>query len=294
MFADYESRWKIHCRRWNLETPQFDFSGLRYRTVTSLDGVFAGFNEELVEQLCRRFCMTCGVYAGSKPRKELESVLFREDQWKEWISYLQCLLWSLADFADMPLRLSDLARIVVEQSDASLLVEHTMAAVEEALAMSPGAPVVMRRRGRSAILYPRGAKLLDDALVNDNLNWLTGHPKALVSFEKALALYLKGNTSTFRNLLDELRKALEDILRSILGNRKSLENQRDLLGKWIEGKGVHAQVRNMYMTLLKQFTDYQNDAVKHGDDWVESEVEYMIYLTGTFMRLLLVLNDDSQ
>jgi hypothetical protein len=34
---------------------------------------------------------------------------------------------------------------------------------------------------------------------------------------------------------------------------------------------------------------YQNDAVKHGEAFSEKEIEFMIYLTGTFMRLLLQL-----
>jgi hypothetical protein len=45
----------------------------------------------------------------------------------------------------------------------------------------------------------------------------------------------------------------------------------------------------MYDDLLARFMQYQNDAVKHGDNWSSIEIEFMIYLTGAFMRLLLQL-----
>ncbi len=61
----------------------------------------------------------------------------------------------------------------------------------------------------------------------------------------------------------------------------------------MKNKGCHKQVRNMYNCFLKYFTTYQNEAVKHGDGWAECEVEYMIYLTGNLMRLLLQLNGED-
>jgi creatinine amidohydrolase/Fe(II)-dependent formamide hydrolase-like protein len=48
----------------------------------------------------------------------------------------------------------------------------------------------------------------------------------------------------------------------------------------------------MYWTLIDRFAHYQNDAVKHGDHAKHIEVEFMVYLTGTFMRLLLTLRTE--
>ena len=45
----------------------------------------------------------------------------------------------------------------------------------------------------------------------------------------------------------------------------------------------------MYAKLLNLFAKYQNDKVKHAEKWAEPEVEFMIYLTGLFMRMLLEL-----
>lgn len=50
----------------------------------------------------------------------------------------------------------------------------------------------------------------------------------------------------------------------------------------------------MYKQLLfGPYRIYQNQAVKHGEEYSENEVEFMIYLTGTFMRLLLQLAETK-
>jgi len=55
---------------------------------------------------------------------------------------------------------------------------------------------------------------------------------------------------------------------------------------------VHQQIINMYDDLLAKFTQYQNDAVKHIENWSPHEIEFMIYLTATFIRFLLQLKSD--
>jgi len=227
---------------------------------------------------------------GLLPRADFNTALLQEDVWAEWISSLQCLVWALREYA----KEKPPVGLVPQHLDAKSLASKSITAIKKAIAMSPGAPLAMKIDGASITLYPKGAKFLDDGLVNDTLGWLGAHQDARSYFEKALSLYLKDDKTQFRNLLDELRRAMEELLRSILGNDKSLENQKGSLGQWFKDRGIHDQVRNMYATLLSQFATYQNDAVKHGNDWNESEVEYMIYLTGTFMRMLLVLNGDSR
>ena len=56
-------------------------------------------------------------------------------------------------------------------------------------------------------------------------------------------------------------------------------------------RGVHQQTVNMYRQLLfGQYAQYHNDAVKHAAKYAEDEVKFMIYLTDTFMSLLLQLH----
>ena len=68
------------------------------------------------------------------------------------------------------------------------------------------------------------------------------------------------------------------------------------MGQWLKAHGLHPQIRNMYETLLAHFDQYQNDAVKHGEAYAYApfELEFMIYLTGTFIRLLLQIDAEAQ
>lgn len=65
-----------------------------------------------------------------------------------------------------------------------------------------------------------------------------------------------------RNVLDDLRLALEVLLRGILGNDKSLENQIAPLGDYVRSKGGSAEFGNMFVKLVEHFTKYQNRYVK--------------------------------
>lgn len=191
---------------------------------------------------------------------------------RELIFSLQCLFWILADQ-----KCPNLGRLVQ--------------AIRGAVDASPLIDVRIAKRGNRVTLYPAGARLLDEAVVNETLAWLGRHATIAKHFENALEICVRKDTAHYRNVLDELRSALEKLVRSVLGNRKSLENQREPLLRWMEDRGAHVQVRNLYRQLLTYYIQYQNDAVKHGDGWAEREIEYMIYLTGTFMRFLLQLHD---
>ncbi|MHB9133318.1 MAG: hypothetical protein ACYDBB_19790 [Armatimonadota bacterium] len=166
-------------------------------------------------------------------------------------------------------------------------------AIKETIEVSTFVDVCIVKRGNIVTLYPSGVKLLDDNVVNDTLGWLDNYPAVSKHFEKALQLYLSNDVGQYRHLLDDLRCAMEQLLRSVLNNRKPIEKQKDSLGQWLEKQGIHTEVREMYSCLLTHFSKYQNDAVKHDEAWAPPEVEFMIYLTGTFMRLLLQLNQET-
>jgi hypothetical protein len=162
-------------------------------------------------------------------------------------------------------------------------------------ALGPRIPLHVVKVDNSAAVYPGGAKLLDEKLVDASLVWLEEYPSALKAFQSALAIHVTQDASKCRNLLDNLRFAVEQLLRGILGNNKSLENQKDVLLAWLRERGLHAHVVNMYHGLLfGGFAMYQNDAVKHGEKYAPQEIEFMIYITGTFMRLLIEVSRPLQ
>ena len=297
--TDHEQRWEEHWKRWDIPAPVFDFTGLRHRIVQQLKRVFEEYNEEL-EELLERFSGLLGLSPQNPPKVVGENsvhIPFMETRiakrllvmapWEDWVTSLQCFLWSVGDLTASRLSASRASSGTDADEEGWRGGVSVLLAVEQAIKMSPGAPLAMTLTGDTALLYPRGAKFLDEGLVNDNLKWLGAHESAAKHFGKALSFY--DEQARHGNLLDELRKSLEQLLRDVLGNRKSLEKQAPVLLPWLNKRGVHQQVVNLFRDLLDRFCQYQNDAVKHGEQWVPPEIEFMVYLTGTFMRMLLQL-----
>ncbi len=185
--------------------------------------------------------------------------------------------------------------VLEEESEARNIVDAFIEDVQKAIYLSPSLNVRLIKRDSGILFYPAGAKLLDDKLVNDNLLWLEDYPKVLKHFEEALLIYGMRDVDKYRNLLDNLRLALEQLLRTILGNKKTLENQKMELLYWIKEKNINQQIVNMFNELLFQnYRIYQNENVKHGDYWSPEEIEFMIYLTGNFIRLLIQLHKNTE
>jgi len=135
------------------------------------------------------------------------------------------------------------------------------------------------------LFYPAGAKLLDIKLVNDNLDWLIDYPKIYETFKNSLLeLGVQGKE---RQVIDNLRLTLELVLKEKLNNSKSLENQKAELGKYLKSKEISSEISNLIWVVLDYYSKYQNNKIKHSDNANSVEVEFLLYLTGTLMRLLL-------
>jgi len=103
---------------------------------------------------------------------------------------------------------------------------------------------------------------------NENIAWLNNFPTVARHFEESLRIYMDKDKAKYRNLLDNLRFSMEQLFRIILNNRTCLENQKSHIGSWLQSKGIHSEIREMYTCLITHFAKYQNDAIKHGDDWM--------------------------
>ncbi|MBK6628906.1 MAG: hypothetical protein IPG35_15160 [Flavobacteriales bacterium] len=152
-----------------------------------------------------------------------------------------------------------------------------------------GVPISVAGKGGKVRLFPSGAAELDDALISQVLMWLEDVPGARERFATALSLY--GKPDHVRDVADNLRRSLEETLRHVLGNTKSLENQKSELGTFLKKLGVAPEVANGYWQLIDLYSKFQNDRVKHGDKVLEKEIELVLYLTGTFIRFLLTLSN---
>lgn len=153
-----------------------------------------------------------------------------------------------------------------------------------------GSPSRGERKKLRAELFTRFGKLrpnkevreLDLPLIEETRHWLHDHPKALEKLEQAKLKYDAGVFQ--RNLIDDLRLGLELLLKSVLGNTKSLENQVPLVGAKLKERGASAQFTNMFLKLLDLYCKYQNDYIKHDDKLPEEEVEFIFELSASFMK----------
>ena len=177
--------------------------------------------------------------------------------------------------------------------ESSVVSTKLVQKINDAGRMSKGTTFRMTTRGKQTVVRPTGDPFLDAMIIDCVLEGIERYPKADKPFSQALTKFLRGDKAHYRNILDDLRFSLEQLLKSLLENEKPLEKQKNILGDWLKGKGIHVHIRSLYAHLVNCFSDYQNDAVKHKEDYSDMEIEFMIYLTGTLMRLLLELEQTS-
>ena len=141
------------------------------------------------------------------------------------------------------------------------------------------------------IFEPDTAEQVSEPLVAETKHWLEGYEPAFDLYTSAEEKYRGGVFS--RNLLDDLRLSLESLLKHILHNSKSLENQVSPIGTFLASKGGSPELRNMFMKLLDYYTKYQNTYVKHNDAVIEEEIEIVFELTSSFIKHLIRLHERA-
>lgn len=135
-------------------------------------------------------------------------------------------------------------------------------------------------------------KISETELVQKTKHWLSAHPSALTQYENALAKFEGGIFE--RNTLDDMRLSFELLVKDLLGNQKSLENQIGDIGSMLKTAGASAELRNMVPSVIKYYTDFQNNHVKHNAAVNSSEIEYVIELTSVIMKFLVKVNGGKQ
>lgn len=121
--------------------------------------------------------------------------------------------------------------------------------------------------------------------VTETKHWLNGYPDSLKLYNEALQKYQQGIYQ--RNILDDMRLSLELLLKTLLNNKKSLENQFEIVGKELKNKNVSKEVSNLFTTVLTYYSNYQNQYIKHNDNVKSEEVELIINQTNTIMIFLI-------
>lgn len=139
--------------------------------------------------------------------------------------------------------------------------------------------------------FPYSEAFLDKPMVIDVINWLNSYEKAQKQYRQALNDMLKGKYD--RQVVDSLRLALELFLKQFLKNDKSLENQTKDLGAYLKGKKLSTEVKNMFFKLIDCYAKYNDSHAKHDDSVDENEVEFLLYLTGSFIHFLIKINKKN-
>ena len=130
-------------------------------------------------------------------------------------------------------------------------------------------------------------------LISETLYWIDSFAKVKKRFEIAVNHY--NSKIDFRDCIDNLRLALELLLKELLQNEKSLENQISNISIYQEKLGIGKEIRNTFQKTLEYFNKYQNEHVKH-DDSINNihEVEFIFGLTMIFIRMLIKPNPKFQ
>lgn len=130
----------------------------------------------------------------------------------------------------------------------------------------------------------KGTNEVNEALIEETKHWLQSYPESLKLYQEALSKF--DNQVFQRNLLDDLRLSLELLLKLIIGNNKSLENQLADIGTFIQSKKGSKELNNMFVKLIDYYSKYNNTYVKHDDAVIENEIEIIFEMTSSFMKFL--------
>jgi hypothetical protein len=129
---------------------------------------------------------------------------------------------------------------------------------------------------------------INNTLIIETRHWLSDFPEVKKLFEEALQKHDHGVFT--RNTLDDLRLALEILVKQLFGNQKTLENQIPSIGQYVKERGGSKELSNMFEKLVSYLTKYQNTYIKHDDAVIVAEVEFVFELTSSFVKHFIRLN----
>lgn len=140
-------------------------------------------------------------------------------------------------------------------------------------------------------LFPEGANELDDALIAEPCEWLNDYPQSQESFIRSLKQY--SNQEYTRDIADNLRKSLEEFLHEFFGNKKNLANNIAEVSKYLKDIGGSEELVNIFKGILNAYDSFNNKCVKHHDLIDPMFLEFLLYQTGLFIRMLIVARKSS-
>lgn len=152
-------------------------------------------------------------------------------------------------------------------------------------------PFEIMRDKDGYFVFPKGASEFDDALVSEPLEWLKDYPNAYKTYCIALKQYSEG--VYIRDVADNLRKAFEEFLREFLGNNNDLNKNKKEIELYLKEQNADFKLITMLVTLISHYYLLNNEVAKHNDKMDEKYLEFLLYQTGIFIRMLIVLKMEG-
>ncbi|MDF7639283.1 hypothetical protein PT285_07700 [Lactobacillus sp. ESL0791] len=120
---------------------------------------------------------------------------------------------------------------------------------------------------------------------------LLDYPKDIQEvWSKCYSLFDNGNN---REALDSARLTIELLIKYLVKNDKSLENQTNNLGNWLKEHNCDIEIRNLLIRSLDIYSKIQNHNVKHInnskaiDNLDGSENRFIMNLSYTILKFLI-------
>ncbi len=140
------------------------------------------------------------------------------------------------------------------------------------------------------IFTKTGARLLDDRLVNDPLEWLRDpkYGNVLVPFEKGLKHWMEGhkNPERYGDVITDVYEAVEALAKLVTGRDADLSANREKLAAVLG-------LPEAYKKMLKEYIDFGCE-YRHSPETrkprtypSERDTEAFIYMTGVSLRLAM-------
>ena len=136
-------------------------------------------------------------------------------------------------------------------------------------------------RWKEGFFYPSGAEELDKPIIEETLTWLSDYPNESKNYRTALQCYMVEGSLT--DVITNCYSAIEGMARNVLGNQKTLDNNKDELLAKIE-------LSDGWKSILANYVRYAHDyrhASPERHDITKQEAEAYLYMTGLIIRLII-------
>ena len=110
---------------------------------------------------------------------------------------------------------------------------------------------------------------------------LSEHPKALEVYNSAIEKIMKEEYD--RNAIDDMRLAWDNLISDLTGRNASPNKLAEEIGQLLSKKGVAPQLINMFISMVKQYADYQDKNIKHDINLSHNDVLFALNITNAFI-----------